>query len=234
MKRFYRTIVSDKLLNYEVSYKETDLLISACKDMRFDVFEYIRKLRIELDEYIKKNKSFLTSLIPIHFDKKAPPIAKNMMRAAELSGVGPMACVAGAFAYYVGRFILKQCKECIVENGGDIFMKTETKSVVGIYTNNQYYKDKLKIILEKSDKPYGICSSSAKIGPSLSKGRADLALIVSENVVLADALATKTANIIKKKEDMEKALKYAKMLNVTGCLFIKDDKLGIWGNISLA
>ncbi len=233
MKRFYRHIVSDRLTNFEVSYKETDLFISACEDMRFEIFEYVRHLRIELEQYIEKNREFLTSLVPVHFDKKAPEIARDMMRSAQLSDVGPMACVAGAFAKYIGNFILKRCRECVVENGGDIFLKTKKPPIVGIYTNNKHFKDKLKIKLEKSEKPYGICSSSAKIGPSLSRGRADLSLIVSDDSVLSDGLATKTANMIKEKNDIKKAIEFAKSKNIIGCMFIKDDAMGIWGEISL-
>lgn len=233
MKRFYRDIVSDRLLNFEVSYKETDLFISSCEDMRFEIFEYLRQLRIELEQYIEKNKGFLTSLVPVRLDKKAPEIARDMMNGAKLSGVGPMACVAGAFAKYIGNFILKRCRECIVENGGDIFLKTAKPPIVGIYTNNEHFKDKLKIKLKESEKPYGICSSSAKIGPSLSKGKADLALIVSYDAVLSDAMATKTANMIKERDDIKKAIEFAKSKNIIGCMFIKDDAIGIWGEISL-
>jgi hypothetical protein len=201
--------------------------------MKFEIFEYVRELRIELDKYIEKNKDFLTSLTPIAFDKKAPKIAQDMIKASILSEVGPMACVAGAFAYYVGRFVLKKCSECIVENGGDIFVKTNDEPIVGIYTNNEFFKDKLKITLKKSDRPYGICSSSAKIGPSLSKGSADLALIVSNDAILSDGLATKTANMIREKDDIQKAIEFSKSKNAIGCLFIKDDKLGVWGDLSL-
>ncbi len=233
MKRTYRSVVSDRLLNYEVSYKQTNLLISACVDLRFEVFRYLRSLRIELEKYIEKNREFLTSLKPIRFDKNAPKIAADMLKAATVSEVGPMACVAGAFAKYIGNFILQKCDECIVENGGDIFLKTNKAPVIGIYTDNKHYKDKLKIELASSKKAYGICSSSAKIGPSLSMGRADLALIVSEDAALSDGLATKTANMIKKKDDIEKAIEYAKTKKILGCLFIKDEAMGIWGQLSL-
>ncbi len=233
MKRTYRHYVSDKLLNYEVSYKETDLLVSVCKDMKFEIFEYIRNLRARLERYIEKNNNFLTSLTPIKLDKKAPEIARDMIKASAVADVGPMACVAGAFAQYTGEFILKQCKECIVENGGDIFLKLNKEPVIGIYTTNKYYKDKLKILLEKSNKPYGICSSSAKIGPSLSKGRADLAVIIAEDAIVADGLATKTANMIKAKDDIQKTIEFVKQKNVLGCLFVKDDAMGIWGNLSI-
>ncbi len=232
MKRFYRNVVSSGLSSYEVSYKETDLFISAKKNMKFEVFEYIRSLRLQIEDYIKRNRNFLTSLTPIS-DKKAKGVIKEMLNASKKAQVGPMACVAGAFAQYTGSFILKQCNECIVENGGDIFLKLDREPIVGIYTENKHFKDKLSIKLKKSKKPYGICSSSAKIGPSLSMGQVDLALIVAYNTLFADALATKTANMIKNKDDIQKTIEFAKSKDIVGCLFIKDDSLGIWGEVSL-
>ncbi len=233
MKRIYRDVFRDRLKNYEMSYKETNLYISACKDMKIEIFEYVRRLRAVLDLYISKRKEFLTSLEPIKFDKKADSIVKDMIKASKKASVGPMACVAGAFAQYVGNIILKECNECVVENGGDIFLKLDTQPTVGIYTENKFFKDRITIKLNKSKKPFGICASSAKIGPSLSKGRADLAVIIAEDAIFADGLATKTANMIVNKDDIKKAINFSKEKDIIGCLFIKDDALGVWGDLSL-
>jgi ApbE superfamily uncharacterized protein (UPF0280 family) len=234
MKRLYRDFVDNTLLNYEVSYKDTDLLVSACRDMKFEIFEYVRRLRIELESYIEKNKKFATSLKPIGADKNAISIAKDMIRASKSALVGPMACVAGAFAEYTGKLILKSCPECIVENGGDIFLKLNKQTTIGVYTQNEFFKDNISVSLKESPTPYGICASSAKIGPSLSKGRADLAIIIAQSAILADGLATKTANMITEKDDIKLAIEFAKTKNIIGCLFIKDDALGVWGDLSIA
>ncbi len=233
MKRFYRTYYNGNLLSYEISYKESDIFISSCLCDRFEIFQYLRHLRIELERYIAANKSFLTALSPIKFDKNAPSVAQNMIKASCEAGVGPMAAVAGAFAEKIGNFISKKCEECIVENGGDIFLKLNKEAKIGIFTKNKYFQDKLKIKLPKSDKPFGVCSSSSKLGPSLSYGDADLSLIVSHNAALSDALATACANIIKSTQDIKKAMDFVKNKNITGCIFIKDKTLGIWGDLSL-
>jgi hypothetical protein len=47
----------------------------------------------------------------------------------------------------------------------------------------------------------GICTSSRSIGPSISFGEVDSATVVSEDVLLADACATRLGNIVTGKED---------------------------------
>jgi len=219
--------------SWETTYKNTNLFVKACKDLRFETFELVKKLWSNLLAYIEKNRDFLTSLEPIKQDKKAPKIAKKMIEASRRADVGPMAAVAGAIAEEVGYLILSKCDECVVENGGDVFLKLNSEPVIGVYTQNPYFKDNLSIKINISQNPVGICSSSAKIGPSLSLGRADLSVIIDKNTAFADALATKTANMIKSEGDINKAIEFAQSKDVEGCLFIKDKKIGIWGKIEL-
>ncbi len=234
MRRIYREQINlDGFVSWETTYKDTNLFVKACRDLRFEVFEQVKRLREKLEAYIKINSDFLTSLEPIRYDKSAPDIAKKMITASRRAGVGPMASVAGAFAEAVGRFLLKKCNECIVENGGDVFVMLKRQITLGIYTENPFFKDKLNIKLPNFDNPFGVCSSSAKIGPSLSFGKADLAMIIDFDTSFADAMATKTANMIKNESDIEQALNYSKEMGVLGCMFIKGKTIGIWGNLEL-
>ena len=234
MKRIYRERFKlNGFESWETTYKSTNLFVKACKDLRFETFELVKKLWSDLLTYIEKNRGFLTSLGPIRQDKKAPKIAKKMIESSRKADVGPMAAVAGAIAKEVGQLLLKECNECVVENGGDVFLKLNTEPVVGLYTQNHYFKDSLSVKIKISKVPIGVCSSSAKIGPSLSLGKADLSLIIDRDTAFADALATKTANLIKNEYDIENAIEFAKSKNVDGCLFIKGKKIGIWGKIEL-
>ncbi len=233
MERYYRSLYHNHLANYEVTCKESNLFIEACEDNRFEVFEVLSKARKELEDYIKGNHEFFRSLKPIKRDKKAPILAQRMIEVSRKAGVGPMACVAGAIADVVGKFLLKRCDECVVENGGDIFLKLNRKPTVGIVTNNRYFKDKLSIELNKSRSAYGICSSSATIGPSLSQGKADLSLIVSHDALLSDALATAGANIIKDESNLNSAVDFVKDKDIIGCLFIKDKSFAAWGDLKI-
>ncbi len=234
MKRIYRERFNlDGYEAWETTYKRTNLFVKACKDLRLETFELVKKLWGDLLAYIEKNRDFLTSLEPIKQDKKAPKIAKKMIEASGRSDVGPMASVAGAIAEEVGHLLLKECDECVVENGGDVFLKLNSEPTIGIYTQNTYFKDSLSIKIKISKIPIGVCSSSAKIGPSLSLGKADLSLIIDKDTAFADALATKTANMIKNEDDIETAIEFAKSKDIEGCLFIKGKKIGIWGKIEL-
>ncbi|GAH70555.1 unnamed protein product, partial [marine sediment metagenome] len=55
-----------------------------------------------LEEYVKQNPTFLTSLEPLTIGEDAPLIVKEMARSTSRVGVGPMASVAGAIAEFVG------------------------------------------------------------------------------------------------------------------------------------
>ena len=60
-----------------------------------------------------------------------------MADAASKAGVGPMASVAGAFSELIGVFLLRNnLKEVLVENGGDIYLKTTTPLIVGVYAGS--------------------------------------------------------------------------------------------------
>ncbi|MFA5389675.1 MAG: UPF0280 family protein, partial [Candidatus Omnitrophota bacterium] len=125
-KRFYRELTKGTgLIGQEVIVKETDLSILAEKDIKDIAEEIVGKYRQEIEKYIKQRPEFATSLEPISMDLSAPDIIKEMIRASEAAGVGPMAAVAGAIAEFVGKELLKYSGQLIIENGGDIFIKTD-------------------------------------------------------------------------------------------------------------
>ena len=145
-----------------------------------------------------------------------------------------MASVAGVIAEFVGRDLLKYSDEVIVENGGDIFIKSKKKRILGIYAGNSPISNKLAIEIEGEKTPLGICTSSATVGPSLSFGKTDATVIVSKSAALADACATAIGNRVKEPGDIKSALEFAKKIKgVQGILIIFRDKLGAWGDIKI-
>jgi len=73
------------------------------------------------------------------------------------------------------------------------------------------------------------------VGPSLSLGRVDAALIVAETAALADAAASAAGNAVTTVEDIPKGIEAVQGIRgIHGVLIIKDDKMGAWGDIKLA
>lgn len=232
--RFYRSWVESDLTGFNVKVDESDLFILADKDIRDNAKNAVTKLRSDIKNYIKIYPEFETSLKNIEFDEKAPTIIKEMLLASQKTGVGPMAAVAGAIAEFVGRDLLKFSKEIIVENGGDIFISSSKDRNFSIFAGNSPLSGKIAILIRANRTPLGVCTSSGTIGHSLSFGKADAVCVVAKKAALADAAATAICNIVKTKEDIEKALGLSKKIeDVMGCVVIYGDKIGSVGEIEL-
>ncbi len=229
----YRKLVSSDLYSWHTSYKDTELLISAESDLGEMAYGIVRELRQTLDEYIKKNRDFGESLVPIDPGFDAPAVVQDMCLAALSAGVGPMAAVAGAFSKEVGSRLLKHSKKVIVENGGDVWLKTGDLSTVAVYAGNSSLSMKIGITVDAYD-PISVCTSSGTVGPSLSFGKADAAVVVSYDACLADACATRLGNEIKNAADIEKALELIYSIKgVIGALAIAEEKAGAIGGLEL-
>jgi len=235
-ERSYRGWVqSDDLVSFEVKEKETDLFILAGKDLEGQARESVLNHRSSIEKYIMKNAEFYSSLVPVAVDKDAPEIIKAMAEASRKAEVGPMAAIAGAVAEFVGRDMLAFTDQVIVENGGDIFLKTSKVRTMGIYAGERSpFTGNLAIRIEPDENGLGVCTSSGTVSHSLSFGHADAALIVSKDTALADAAATVAGNAVKGEGDIEKAINMARSIKgVTGVLILINDKMGSWGEIKL-
>jgi uncharacterized protein len=234
--RIYRHRISeDDLVSFNVTVRETDLYIRAQSNLEKQALESIQQHREALENYIRKYPIFLHSLEPVEIAAEAPGIAREMAEAANITGVGPMAAVAGAIAEAVGRDLLQFSPEIIVENGGDIFMQTRKTRKAGIYAGESSpFTNKLALEIEAEDTPLGICTSSGTVGHSLSLGNADAVIVTAASTALADAAATAICNKIKTAADIENEINNAGVLySVSGVIIIKDTGIGIWGNIKL-
>lgn len=233
--RTYRHRIKDKdLVSFNVIVEETDLQIRALKDLKSEALLLVRKYRNSIQKYIKEHPSFLTSLEPVSVRMDAPPIVKSMAEATTKAGVGPMAAVAGAIAEFVGNELLSFSPEVIIENGGDIFLKSLMKRTIGIYAGESPLSNRIGLVINGPDTPLGICTSSGTVGHSLSFGTADAVVVISGSASLADAVATAAGNLIRKQDDIQKGIDFAQRIEgVKGLIIIKNDKIGIWGNINI-
>ncbi|MBM7582922.1 ApbE superfamily uncharacterized protein (UPF0280 family) [Caldicoprobacter guelmensis] len=234
-KRFYRELYRARdLVYFNVKIEQTDLDIGAHSMLRQEALQLVKKYRKDIEDYIRKDSKFLISLVPIKCLPDAPAIVRRMCDAAQKAGVGPMAAVAGAISEFVGMELLQYSPEVIVENGGDIFLKSCRERVIAIFAGASPLSQKIGLKISAKDTPIGVCTSSGKIGHSLSFGKADAVVILSHDTALADAAATAVGNIVKAPHDIEKGIHLARRIEgVLGTVIIVDDKMGAWGNVHL-
>lgn len=118
-----------------------------------------------------------------------------MAEAAERAAVGPMAAVAGAVADFALSQVIEQGAEfCIIDNGGDIALITDRDILVGLYAGTSPFSGKYAFRIAASRGRYGICTSSATVGHSISLGIADSVTVFGPDPILADAMATAICN----------------------------------------
>jgi ApbE superfamily uncharacterized protein (UPF0280 family) len=234
--RTYRHWVSDReLVSFSVAVKETDLLIRADRNLKSTALAATRRCRAGLERYIECHPVFAIALVPIEVDGAAPALVKSMADAARQAGVGPMAAVAGAIAESVGRQLLHSCREVMVENGGDIFLKITRERLVGVYAGDSPLTGKIAFAIRPDETPLGVCTSSASVGPSLSFGKADAVIVFSASTALADAAATAIGNRVSSAGDIPPALEFAGTIEgLSGAAIIVGEQLGLWGQIRLA
>jgi hypothetical protein len=214
--------------------KETDLFCCTSLDLKAFIEGRVLFYRNQLETYINERPEFLESLRPVAPDALAPRMVKEMVEASAVLGVGPMACVAGAVAEFIGRDIETQSDEYIIENGGDIFLRTRRERKVLVHAKDSPYSERIGLKLKPSARPYGICTSSAAVGPSLSFGRADAVCVVGRSALFADGLATRLGNIVHKEDDIAAALEEGSTFpGVTAILIVLGKKLGAWGDVDL-
>lgn len=228
-------MLAEGLVSFQVVVKETDLHVSAEKDLKAKTLKAVNNYRGDLKDFIAKNSHFAESYVPVVVSKSAPSIIKDMAAAARVAGVGPMAAVAGAMAEYVGKDLLALTNEVIVENGGDIFLKTAKPRKVVIFAGDSPLSNKIALEIRPEETPLGVCTSAGTVGHSVSFGEADAVVVISQNTCLADAAATAIGNRVHKVADIDAALSFAQSVDgLKGVVIIKDDKMGVWGNIQLA
>jgi ApbE superfamily uncharacterized protein (UPF0280 family) len=233
--RTYRSnVLKPGLIPFNVTVKETNLHIQANTDLEKEAFQAVLKSRNYIEKYIKKCPDFATSFVPVKVLGIAPDIINKMTGAANAAKVGPMAAIAGAIAEYAGLALLEKSDEIIVENGGDIFIKSNSETIFSIYANKSPLSMKTGLLIAKRKNPYSICTSSGTVGHSKSYGKADAVTVFSDSAPLADAAATALGNLIKKPDDIEKVINLGKKIQgILGIVIIKDKNIGLWGDLQI-
>ena len=124
------------------------------------------------------------------------------------------------------------CREAIVENGGDIFLHSDAEVTIGLYAGDNAIGNQLAFRIDPSDLPLALCSSSSKMGHSLSFGRCDLATVVAKDGALADAAVTLVCNLIRHEVDLAPVLdRVGAIAGINGILAVVNGKIGLWGKL---
>ncbi len=242
-ERRYRSSAGSTGFSFVVQVEESDLWINILQpviktaDLQNLAYERLLHYRTQLTAFLQRYPDWGTSLIPVAVADFpfAPVLMRNMMAAADLARVGPMAAVAGALAEAVGRDLSNNSIGVVVENGGDIFLTEKSEYQLSIFAGSSPLSGRLGIRLVESQ-PFscGVCTSSGRVGHSLSLGRADAVTIVAENAALADAMATAMANQIMEKSDLAVVVEKALAVDgVTGVVAILNDDLSVGGQLEL-
>lgn len=234
-ERTYRKLVNtEKLTTFQVVVQETDLLVHAEKRLVQETRQLVLEHRGYVEAHIKAYPQFMTALDPWRQMGPAPNIISDMINAGAKAGVGPMAAIAGAIAESVGRGLLDLTDQVIVENGGDVFIKTNTPVTVGIFAGSSPLSMQVGLQLSDEKKPTAVCTSSGTLGHSLSLGAADAVCVIADSCALADAAATSIGNLIQSEADINSAMAAGRRIpEISGMVIITGEKIGAWGDLEI-
>ena len=181
------------MIDERIRLDETNILLKTDL-INHGLYNFILRQRMDLISYIQRNRNFLISFEPVEVEK-APFIATIMAKAGKIADVGPMAAVAGTISELSMNFLVNNgAKYAIVENGGDIALKTNKDVVMGLYAGTSSLSGQIGFKVKHEKTPMGICTSSGTVGHSISLGRADSVTVFADRASIADALATSIAN----------------------------------------
>lgn len=234
-KRTYRNqVCCEGLRSFQVVCQETDLMIQADRLLEVEARERLLACRGHLEGYLLQYPDIATTLVPWKESFVAPDMVREMIRAGNAAGVGPMAAVAGAVAETVGRGLLTYSRQVVVENGGDVFLKTDGPVVAGLFAGNSPLNMKMGINVSDTRDGIGLCTSSGTVGHSLSTGSADAVCVVSHSCALADAAATAIGNRIRSPREIKPAIDFGKRIaGVLGIVVVVGREMGAWGQLEL-
>ena len=221
----------------EINIDQTHIRLKSDLD-NINLKQYIFRIRNELKTHIARNTDFLISIEPLKYKtENLSPIVLKMYESSAKADVGPMACVAGTISEMSLDYLIENGSKCsIVENGGDIAIINDQEVLCGIYSNNEILGNKIAFKIKARKKPLGICTSSGKIGHSISFGSSDSVSVISKSPSIADGLATRIANEVRGDESESKvsnALECAENYRefYDGVLIISDENVGTVGKL---
>ncbi|EPR34765.1 ApbE family lipoprotein [Alkalidesulfovibrio alkalitolerans DSM 16529] len=235
--RRYRASLSTQPgeVSFQVVVEESDLMITARRDLSHEAADAARRLRGEIMAHAVLYPEFLTSLSPVAAPRGAPLIARRMCDAAARTGVGPMAAVAGAVAQGVAEALAEASPDVLVENGGDLYALSTRERTIGILADPSHGVA-LGVTIMPDEFPVSFCASSGRIGHSLSFGAGDLVAVRARDASLADAAATALCNRLRSSRDLAAVTDQAmawEEIGIEGVFAQCDGRIALWGRMEL-
>ncbi len=224
--------MKNNIIKKDINIESTHILLKS--DLDVDVRELIIEKREIISKAINDNSDFLGyKPIEVIHDND---ILELMTNAAIISDTGPMSSVAGSISQVVLEYLLsRNSKYSIIENGGDIALKINRKTIIGIEAASSIFSYNLGFKIKPKPHTLGICTS-ASTGHSTSFGKSDATIVFSRNASISDALATRIGNSAIGDTDeeivnnsLETAEEYSEYYD--GVVVIKNDSIGKTGQI---
>ena len=116
-----------------------------------------------------------------------------------------------------------------VTSKGQVTIPKTVRERLGVHAGEAALSDRIAFVIPPQEGVYGICTSSASVGPSISFGMADAVTIFSRNPALADAWATAICNAIR--PDDRAVLDAVDPVEVDGIFAILGDETVRWGRL---
>ncbi len=223
------------MIKRRIVVEESNILLTT--DMEnLNLTNFIIRERSGLKTYIMAHPEFLSSLEPLEVEGGSL-LVKEMGRASKIAGVGPMAAVAGTISQFCLNYILSYgSRYSIVDNGGDVALKTNRDVVTGLYAGESSLSGRIGFKIKHDTTPLGICTSSGTVGHSISFGRSDSVTVFASKASVADAMATALGNYANGEKDedaVQNCLSQAEELkdNFRGMVVIVGESAGTIGKV---
>jgi hypothetical protein len=216
----------------KLELEETSATIAAHREFIPHAVEAIKAARHEIEKQIRKDSFFLTTLEPYDDAPAHSRVVRRMCEAARSAGVGPMATVAGVIAQEALEAMVAQgCTHGWVDNGGDVALVLDSPVTVEVFSDPGSGSATV-LELEPETGFRGVCTSSGRLGHSISFGDADAAAVIATDACVADAIATAVANRIKGPSSLQSCFDGLKEISgFIGGLALIDGMVAICGKV---
>jgi ApbE superfamily uncharacterized protein (UPF0280 family) len=189
--------------------------------------------RRQLLAYIESNPEFRTTLDPWEIDVRGEgELVRRMCSASKKVSLGPMSAVAGTLAQLIVEDLQSAgTPYALADNGGDIYACCHRSITIGIF-GGQGKLAKLAFEIPPGEKGWSVCTSSGTIGPSISLGCADAAVVVGTDGAVCDASATALGNVVTGEHGLESCFNFLSGVEcVDGAMVLVGKKIATWGEL---